>query len=164
MSISDELQKLSDLYHAGTLSREEFEIAKRKVLESNHSSTDHDQLQAIKLQNEIAQLDRQWEIERKDYKIRGQHGHTYIPGKTSSVVGGIVIVGFGLVWTFMAASMTSPSDGPFSFFPLFGVVFIFFGIGMSIYAFTKAEKYAAAKKRYQQRRSQLLKSQDENFP
>jgi hypothetical protein len=164
MSISDELQKLTELYRSGTLSREEFETAKRRVLESDHSAADQDQLQAIMLQNQIAQLDRQWEIERQDYSVRGKYGHTYIPGKTSSIVGGIAIVGFGIFWTIIAASMSSRFDGPISIFPIFGVIFILFGIAMSIYSFNKAEKYQSARKRYLQRRGQLLKSQDENFP
>lgn len=167
MSISEELQKLSELYQAGTLTREEFEVAKRKVLESpqsTYSPAEQDQLEAIMLQNQIAQLDRQWEIERNDYMIRGQHGHSYIPGKTTSILGGGVVVIFGIFWTFMAASISSRTPGPTSVFPLFGILFIFFGIGVSIYAFMKAEQHDAAKKRYQRKRQQLLKSQNEIYP
>jgi hypothetical protein len=116
------------------------------------------------LQNQIAQLDRQWEIERKDYMIRGKHGHSYVPGKASSIIGGGVIICFGLFWTLMATSITSRGPDSFSFFPLFGVLFILFGIGISTHAHLKAEKHDVAKRRYQQRRQQLLKSQDENYP
>jgi len=167
MRISDELEKLSELFQYGKLTREEFEIAKRKVLESpqtSRASSEQDQLEAIRLQNEIAQLNRQWEIERREYMVPGRYGHSYVPGKSSSLFGGVMIVCFGIFWTLMASSISSRAPGPFSLFPLFGVLFIFFGIGISFYSFLQAEKYQLAKKRYEQRRRKLLNSQDENYP
>lgn len=67
------MEKLSELFQNGKLTREEFEIAKRKVLESpqiSHASSEQDQLEAIRLQNEIAQHDHQWEIERREYMVQ----------------------------------------------------------------------------------------------
>ena len=48
MSISDEIQKLDDLRRNGALSSEEFEIAKRQVLEGPYDTADSDHLEDIK--------------------------------------------------------------------------------------------------------------------
>ncbi|MBW4622036.1 MAG: SHOCT domain-containing protein [Cyanosarcina radialis HA8281-LM2] len=103
MSISDEIEKLKALYEAGTLSREEFELAKHQVLSGTARS---DNLEELRIQNQIAQLDREWELERENYMATGKYGCKYIPGKVESLIGGIFIVCFGIFWTFTAASMT----------------------------------------------------------
>jgi hypothetical protein len=50
-----------------------------------------------------------------------------------SLVAGLVIAGFGVFWTVTAASAGAPS-----FFPVFGVIFILFGVAMSLYSFKLA--------------------------
>jgi hypothetical protein len=65
--------------------------------------------------------------------VSGKYGHRYIPGKVSSLFGGFFIVGFGIFWTAMAASITNFGGvGIFSIFPFFGILFILFGAGMSM--------------------------------
>lgn len=160
MTISDELRKLDELRRNGTISGDEFEIAKKKTLEGPQDASHSEHLEEIKAQNEIAQLDREWELERENYMVAGNNGHRHIPGKASSVIVGIFIVGFGIFWTAMAALMTGfGSDGVFSIFPLFGVLFVLFGAGMSIFAFVKAGEYEEAQQRYQRRRREM---QDRN--
>ena len=156
MTISDELHKLDQLRRNGTISNDEFEIAKRKVLEGSQDDARSDHLEEIRAQNELAQLDREWELERENYMVVGKYGRKHIPGKVSSVLGGFFIVGFGIFWTVMAASMTGfGGAGVLSIFPLFGVLFILFGAGMSIVAFIKAGQYEEAQKRYQRRRQEI---------
>ena len=157
MTIADEIQRLDELRRNGVLSAEEFEIAKRRVLDGPHDTATLDHLEELKSHNELAQLDREWELERENYMVVGRYGAKYIPGKASSVFGGLFIVGFGIFWTTMAASITGLGDaGPFSVFPLFGVLFILFGTVMSVTAFVKASKYKEAQQRYQRRRRELL--------
>ena len=160
MNIADDIQKLHQLREQGALSQDEFEVAKRRLLESPQNTNSVDQLEEIKAQNQIAQLDREWEIERKNYMIDGEHGHQYIPGETSSVIGGVVIVGFGIFWTCLALSITTNS--PFAMaqmFPLFGVVFVLLGAGMSIHSYRTAGQYQEAHNRYKNRRKQLTDKQ-----
>ena len=152
MSIAEEIKKLDNLRRDGTLSHEEFEIAKRKVLEGPQDVTESDHLEEIKAQNEVAQLDREWQIEREKYLITGKYGNKHIPGKISSILIGVVTVGFGVFWMGGVASM--PGSGLFS---LFGLVFILFGAGMGISSFFKAGEYEKAEARYQRRRSLLLR-------
>ncbi|AMV33681.1 hypothetical protein VN12_16250 [Pirellula sp. SH-Sr6A] len=156
MSISDELQKLDELRRNGALSFDEFEIAKRLVLQGSEDSVRSDHLEEIKVQNELAQLDREWELERENYMVAGRYGHKYIPGKASSAFGGLFVVGFGVIWTVIAATVTRIGGaGVFSIFPLFGVLFVLFGAGMSFMAFVKAGQYEEAHERYQRRRREL---------
>ena len=156
MTISEELQKLDELRRNGTISYDEFEIAKRKVLEGPQEAPRSDHLEEIIAQNELAQLDREWELERENYMVAGKYGHKHIPGRFSSAFGGFFIVGFGIFWTAMAASMTGfGGAGIVSIFPLFGVLFVVFGAGMSIMAFVKAGQYEEAQERYQRRRREL---------
>src|SRR5262245_64098102 len=75
MTIADELRKLQELHDAGSLTDAEFAAAKAKVLSSQAapSSAGTDQamrqhLQDIKRQNEVEQLDRQWALERDQYR------------------------------------------------------------------------------------------------
>ncbi len=105
----------------------------------------------IKRQNEIEQLDREWMAEREHYKIQGKDGVETIPTKSDSLVGGTVIVVFGIFWTIMAGSLGAPI-----FFPLFGLLFIGLGIYKTIDSYQKAEKYEQGKANYQRRRRKLM--------
>ena len=155
MSIADELEKLDELRRRGVLSAEEFEAGKQKILSGDGDTDSYGQLDEIKAQNEIAELDREWDLDRENYQVRGKYGQRYTPSKTGSLVGGVVIVAFGLFWTAMASSMSSGMPGGFGFFPLFGVLFIIAGIVMSIRGFAKASQYDQAQQRYRRRRNEL---------
>ena len=159
MSLADELQKLEELRRNGTISPDEFETAKRKVLEGPQDGVPAEHLEEIKAQNELAQLDREWQLEREDYMVAGKYGNKHIPGKASSLFGGLFIVGFGIFWTITAAGMTGfGGAGVFSLFPLFGVLFVLFGAGISLNAFVKAGQYEQAQRRYQQRRQEIRRN------
>jgi uncharacterized membrane protein len=111
-------------------------------------------LEQLEYQNELARIDREWDMEREQYMITSRYGRRYVPSAAAAVVMGVVIVGFGVFWTAMAFGMASNfgGDGFAMFFPLFWVVFIVAGIGVSIYQFTKAQRYQAAYNDYQRRR------------
>lgn len=162
MSIAKELVELENLLRSGTLSRDEFETAKRLVL-SGKSATESDSLMQIKNQNDVAQLNREWSFERQNYMVSNRRGPSYIPTKGSSVVGGIVIVLFGCFWTAMAVSITA--FAPFPIFPLaylfpaFGVLFVILGAASAICSYTKAERYSEAEAAYRQRRQELINKQ-----
>ena len=76
-----------------------------------------DDLETIKLQNELASLDRQWMLDRDNYRVKGRDGEYSVPSQAGSIVGMILAAGFGLFWTVGAASMKAPF-----FFPLFGTL------------------------------------------
>src|SRR4051794_19655712 len=105
MSLADELLKLNRLHREGMLTDEEFERAKAAVLVAPLAHPAADQLDEIRHQNEVAQLDREWQLERDRYMVVGRYGGRYIPNRATSLIGGVVFAGFGTVWTVMAASM-----------------------------------------------------------
>src|SRR5262245_48701125 len=155
MSIADELLKLNRLHQEGMLTDEEFEKAKAAVLVAPLATPATEHLEEIRNQNEVAQLDREWQNERERYMISGRYGARYIPNRATSLIGGVVVGGFGILWTIIAASMGAPG-----LLPLFGVIFVLAGIGMSAYSFVKAGEYEQAYARYQQRRASLLNKRD----
>lgn len=160
MALADELRKLQELHDNGSLTDAEFAAAKAKVLAQDAAPAKdqamQEHLEEIKAQNAVAQLDRQWAMERERYMVAGNYGVRQLPSKALSVLGGVVITGFGIVWTAMAANMGGGFEGAPSFFPLFGVLFILAGIGFSIYSFSKASQYEEAHARYRRRRVELL--------
>ena len=154
MSISEELEKLDDLRRRGVISSEEFEIGKRKILGDSGDTSQFNEVSNTT--TEIAELDREWELERENYQVVGKYGRRYTPSKSSSVIQGMVITGFGLFWTALAFTITGrTSFGLARLFPLFGIVFIVLGIGSSIRAYGKAQQYEEVQERYRQRRRDL---------
>jgi hypothetical protein len=103
-------------------------------------------------QNELARLDRAWEAERERYLVTGRRGARYLPSVASSVVTGVIAVGFGLLWTAMAAALMN-GLGPF---PLFGLFFVALGLWVSVSSLRKALRYRSAHEAYQRRRAELL--------
>ena len=168
MSLTDELEKLQKLHQSGALSSHEFAAAKAKLIAAEGQSpmptpNVERQLHAITHQNEVAELDREWEIARESYMVTGKYGHRYIPSQAGSAFGGVLVALFGTLWTVfafgvtrMGASMPNTVDGMIGLFPLFGVVFVVAGVGMSIYSFMKASDYANAERQYRRRRAELL--------
>ena len=151
MSISDEIQKLDQLRRDGTLSSEEFELAKRQVLGGTHDAADSDQLEDIKLQNEVAQLDREWELAREDYLVSGRYGARHFPSKVNSVLGAVAMVAFGIFWSSLVASIPAPG-----FVSLVGYGIILFAVYFGISRFMKAHRYEEDQARYKRRRKVLL--------
>jgi hypothetical protein len=159
MSLAEELRKLRELHFSGALTDDEYSAAKAAVLdkyqgkEAPRSEVDPSmqaQLDDLRIQGEMAQLDRDWESERQQYMITGKHGNRHVPSQAGSLIIGLVVAGFGIFWTASAASMGAPG-----IFPCFGVFFILFGIGVSIYNYQKATRYNEALQRYEQRRATL---------
>jgi len=172
MSLADELQKLEDLRRGGTLSDAEFQQAKAALLAGGTAAAEQplgqhlsNQLAEFRHENELARLDREWEIERQQYLIADRYGLRHVPtagmGIGAAVVGGV----FGAIWLVMAVSITSgaPDFGPFAIarlvFPLFGVLFILAAVGWGIYCHSRAQKYDAAFRAYRTRRNQVAPEQ-----
>jgi hypothetical protein len=168
MSLVDELAKLEELRRNGALSDAEFTKAKAALLGGASAVSEQelgkhlaDQLTEVKYQNELAQIDREWQMERQQYLIRGRYGITQVP--TASMGIGVAAVGgvFGALWTILAVSITggAPNAGPFSiakvFFPLFGIVFTMAAIGYGMYVYSQAQKYQKAFEAFKERRARV---------
>ncbi len=173
MSIADELQKIEELYAHGTLTRDEFEQAKAKALTEAAptpipaaDSQTARQIAQLQRQNAVAQLDREWEMEKEQYMVTGRYGSRSLPSEGGSLFGGLIIAGFGVFWTIFAFSITSGAasagaPGIASVFPFFGILFVIVGVGSSISSYFKAGQYREAAQRYQEKRARLLAEVDE---
>jgi hypothetical protein len=168
MSIADELTKLEDLRRNGTLSEVEFAKAKELLLNSPPPPSQEPLVQhlaqqqaEIKHQNELARIDREWEMQKQQYYVTTRYGVRQLP--TTGMGIGIAVVGgvFGVFWTIMAFAITSgaPDVGPFPIvkiiFPLFGVLFTGAAIVFGIVCNIRAKKYQEAYEAYQRRRQQV---------
>lgn len=165
MGLADELQKLDDLRRRGTLSDAEFAQAKAALLGGGAAPAAEpigqhlsEQLAEVRHQNELARIDREWEVERQQYLVADRYGRRHVPttgmGLGSAVAGGV----FGVFWTAMTYSITSgaPDFGGFAvakvMFPLFGLVATVGAVGWGLFCYARAQKYDAAFRAYQTRR------------
>jgi hypothetical protein len=169
MSLVDELAKLEELRRSGALSEAEFTKAKAALLSgatagSEQQLVEHlaDDLAEVKYQNELAQLDREWEIERRQYLIPSQYG-TLEPttgiGFATAFLGGL----FGMLVTIvMAVQITSgsPDFGYKVFFTLCGVVITVAFIGYGMKLNSTAQKYQEAFAEYKARRARVKPEPD----
>jgi predicted RNA-binding Zn-ribbon protein involved in translation (DUF1610 family) len=123
-----------------------------------------EQLSELRRDTELNRLDREWDRQREELMVRGRYGNRYQPTPTASIFTGIVAVVGGLIWMVFAFSIVN-MDGPGGFFPFFGIVFILFGVGVSIYTYSKAMQYQQAENSYKRRRAKLLGEEAEKlFP
>ena len=120
-----------------------------EVIERLEQKTEHiaNEVETLRIQNELERVDREWTIEREKYQVRGKHGDLHIPTKEGSIIGGIVIIVFGGFWTAGALKMGAPF-----FFPLFGIAFIVLGIAQSARGLTMAEEYTRRHHKYERDR------------
>lgn len=175
MDLVDELEKLSELYSRGALSEEEFSRAKAVLLAGGSAGTEPSgrdgsaspnqlgsagAMAAIRDEQELARLDRDWEREREPYMIRGRYGSSHVPG-AGDVVGPVLVGLFGIFWCFMAISMTrmAPGEGPFPVlkivFPLFGVIFTIMAVVVAVRNAGKLSEYRSLKAAYDARRDAM---------
>lgn len=103
----------------------------------------------LRIQGEIALLDREWEESTAQLMVQDKHGRSSIPGKTSSVVMGVVLALFFTFWTAVASFVFPP-------FAIVGVVLIVVSFFLSISSYRKAEHYERLKAEHETRRQVLM--------
>ncbi len=124
-----------------------------------------EQVEELSRHNELAELDRRWELERENFTFSDKHGHRHLPDEKNSMIGGIVTVVFGCLWTIIAVGMmaNAPNFGLFPIvkivFPIFGVLFVVFGATAAMRNFQMAKDYKAAYRRYQTERERIIREQ-----
>ena len=123
-----------------------------EILESIHERTEQiaGDVEQIRRQNELEQLDREWMIRRESLMVTGKHGSRHVPGRAGALIGAVIVVVFGIFWIGSAASMGAPG-----FFPLFGLLVVAVALFAGVAQFMKAGEYERAEQEYQQRREQL---------
>ena len=109
-------------------------------------------LEVIKWQNQLDRLDREWMLQRDSLMVRDKEGNLREPNAGTGIVGGVIAVIFGILWTSVAGSMHAPFP-----FPLFGLIFIGFALYTVLSNSGKASAYKAARVQYERRRLELLR-------
>lgn len=136
-----------------TVERTDSAVFTQKLSEIHeHTAQMAEDLEVIRLQNDLEKLDREWQMERERYMVTGQHGHKHEPGTFGSLVGGAVAVIAGIVWI----AITSGHGAP-SFFPLMGVVIIGIGVVGALVGMSKASALEEGRTRYELRRGPLAR-------
>lgn len=107
-------------------------------------------VRVLELQNDLEQLDREWESKRQTLLVRNKQGSVSEPSAAGSMIGGIIAIVFGIFWIGMASSMGAPG-----FFPLFGLVFVGIAAFSMINGTVKAGTYRNEQGSYEVRRREL---------
>jgi hypothetical protein len=127
-----------------------------------------DNTDRLKVEQEIARLDREWMLSREQFMVRGKSGQLNVHTRTSAAIGGVIVVVFGIVWTAIATGIAgvfgmgigAVGGGPLSLlpgvFPCFGVLFIIGGIVMAVTAYGKAISLEEHQQAYHAERNRLL--------
>jgi len=113
-------------------------------------------LSAIKRQNELERIDREWELECEQYLTTGNNGIRSEPNAIGGLIASIVAGVFGLIWTLSAENMGA---GKFS---LLGLLFVGLAVYMGYHSVTVGTKYMEAKARYQERRAAIVDRANES--
>lgn len=163
MNLSDELRKLQELHDSGALTTEEFTQAKQIALvnhtserETSNQETSNQaevqrRLMEVELQNQLLQLDQDWQTGREIYMIRGNNGR-YFPTIEGSFGKGIFIAACGVAFAIAVALAGAGARGIWLF-----VIFVGLAIGKGAYEYYKAQEYDRAYRNYQYNRDQLIK-------
>lgn len=157
MTLSDEIAKLQELRDSGTLTEAEFAQAKSRVLNSeqaapsNFGAASEHRLMLMELQIELAQVDREWELEKDRHTFSGR----YTPTGGNSLLRGTAVVVIGTLFLLMAVAAKAPAP-----FWLFGIVLIAAGIATGIRLSNKAAAYQQAEAAYEEKRAALLAQQN----
>lgn len=160
MSIAQEMEKLIEQYVQGALSEDEFNQTKAALLArhadeplTSDSAALRREVEYLRREHELAQLDREWKQEQEGYKVRGRYGVRYIPTPFEGISTAIgVVVGIGLI-----ISGVSRSDG--ASYVVLGLIFIIVGGMASAYTLSKIRGYQKGEQRYQERRRQIASRQ-----
>lgn len=126
-----------------------------RLLEEIGEKTDRmsEDLKVIRLQNELEQIDREWQTRREGMMTTNKDGSRSKPTAVGSVVGAMVAAVFGVIWIGMASSIGS-AGGPGGI-QLFGVVFIVIAIVIAISGVNRAGRYQQAETEMLSKRRKL---------
>jgi len=132
-------------------------VTHTRLLDKIERTTDRmaNNLKVIELQNDLERLDREWESQRRGFMIRTKDGHLSEPSSAGSVVFGIILVGFGIVWITITGNGHMPG-----IFPLFGFAFIGLACFNLVRGANKASAYQARRSQYHDERQRLISRLD----
>ena len=166
VTLAEELHSLDQLQQDGKLTAEEFAKAKQLLLGEPLKPVDltapmgvERRLETIQIQNELAQLDREWQQSIPTYEFTGRYGQRFLPNGLSGLIYIVFGGGCGLFWAFasylFAEQLTQfpPLDWFFYALAILAALFAATSILRGLAHLVVSQNYAAAAYRYQTRRA-----------
>lgn len=97
-----------------------------------------DKVDQLHRQQQIASLDREWELAQQGFLVKGKDGHTSIPSAGGAIFSCLAGIGFCILATTIGLNasegMSGPGPGPQVIFPAFGALAAVVGIGTGFLA------------------------------
>ena len=135
-----------------------------QTTESDAAQRVAENTEALRRQAELERIDREWQLNKERFYVRGQDGEMSVPSKAASLIGGIVVVGFGIIWTVMATGIAGIGIGfggrgfgaIAGIFPCFGLLFIGMGIAIAVRNYSKASDFESLQNQYHHDRRRAM--------
>lgn len=115
-----------------------------------------DNLKVIELQNELERLDREWDMNKEQFYVKGKSG---VPTRPSSPAGAIIAGFVAVVFVLFMVGSAVDAGAP-AIFPVFGLVFIGFIIFGITSGLNKGMNLNRAESDYQQERAKIMSAID----
>ncbi len=109
-------------------------------------------VETLKVQNELQRLDREWDNERQGLMMRNRNGHESVPTQVGAVLVLLFMAGMALAMFILAPQAGVPPAAR----SLISVFMLVFGVVMAVTMVSKAKRYQEARRRYEDRRRKFL--------
>ena len=128
-------------------------VTHTRQLDKIEKTTDQlaNKVKILELQNDLEQLDREWDNRRQTLLVRNKNGNVSAPSMAASILVGVIFLIVGIF-----VMRTQSPDGRFTAFPLFGLVIIGIAIFTMVSGTMKASTYREEQGAYESRRRALL--------
>jgi hypothetical protein len=116
-----------------------------------------DRLEYMERQNELARIDREWDMERERYMLYSRYGRRNVPSTTTSIVVGVIFgtMGIGMIAVGLVGAVLGRSpEGLVCCLP--GLFFLLIGTVAAVVNYGQAQRYQRAYQEYLDRRSVVM--------
>ena len=107
-------------------------------------------------ESELARIDRKWQTEREQYMVRSRWGQLYEPRTEAAIFMGVIAVVAGLLCVVFTLIMAANFGAPLLLLMPAGLLLLVGGLAVSMYQYSKAQRYQNAQAGYERRREKAL--------
>jgi len=115
----------------------------------------------IRLQNELERLDREWQQERRRFLLRERDGVSRLPTR-GYVISRVLVSIVALVLTTFWFGLASSAGDAALFFGWFGLIVVAITIANAVISIVKGINYNNAKQEYDTKRQEILRHLNQN--
>ena len=108
-----------------------------------------DDVEVLKLQNELERIDREWQADREKCVFHGENGSVIEPSAGCGTIVFVIVIGFAIFFTITAGCLFPPM----AFFGLAFIGIAIFGLFSNL---KKSNEFNEKKQAYEQRRAEAL--------